>query len=400
MKLFTEIYKPKSLKEIYGQDFAILKLKDFVLNFKKQKKKAAIIYGPTGTGKTVAIYSLANDFNLEILELNASDYRNSDKIDQIIKPAIKQKSLFHKGKLILIDEIDGISTNEDIGGIQAITTLIQETTFPIIITANDPWSQKFSPIRKESNLIEFKSIDYLTISKALSSICSKNDIKCSQENLKKIAIKSNGDLRAAITDLQTLSENKNLISDTGLEVISDRNKKITIFNALRLIFKNKNVNEILNAFNNTDIDLDEAFLWLEENLPIEYSGDDLIQAYDALSKADVFRGRIRKRQYYRFLLYQNNLMTVGIALAKKNSYDTFMNYRRNTRILKYWLAKNKYQRRKDISIRISKLLHSSSKRVIKHTLPYLSIMLKKKKNLEIGKQLDLSDDDISYLITK
>lgn len=42
------------------------------------------------------------------------------------------------------------------------------------------------------------------------------------------------------------------------------------------------------------------FLWIEENIPYEYKGEELARAYDALSIADVFRGRIHRQQHWRF----------------------------------------------------------------------------------------------------
>ena len=108
MKPLTETYRPKGINSIQGQEFNISKITDFIINFKRQKKKSIIIYGASGTGKTCSIYAIANDLNLEILELNASDYRNSQQIESIIRPAMHQKSFFFKGKVIVIDELDGI----------------------------------------------------------------------------------------------------------------------------------------------------------------------------------------------------------------------------------------------------------------------------------------------------
>jgi len=44
--------------------------------------------------------------------------------------------LFFKGKLILIEELEGISGREDYGGISTLSSLIRESKYPIIITAN------------------------------------------------------------------------------------------------------------------------------------------------------------------------------------------------------------------------------------------------------------------------
>ena len=58
-----------------------------------------------------------------------------------------------------------------------------------------------------------------------------------------------------------------------------------------------------------------------ENIPKEYSGKALEKAYDALSNADKFRGRIYRQQFWRFLVYQNIFQTAGISHAKKNGIN-------------------------------------------------------------------------------
>ena len=129
MQPFTIKYKPKKTDEIIGQDIAIKKLKNFVVNFKKQRKNAALIYGPSGVGKTISVHALANELDLEILEVNASDVRNAEQINSLIGSAVGQMSLFSKGKIILVDEIDGLSGTKDRGGLQAIIRLIEKSSF-------------------------------------------------------------------------------------------------------------------------------------------------------------------------------------------------------------------------------------------------------------------------------
>jgi len=47
------------------------------------------------------------------------------------------------------------------------------------------------------------------------------------------------------------------------------------------------------------------------NLPKEYTkAEDLAKAYENLSLADVYFGRIRRWQYYRFYVYIYNLLSV------------------------------------------------------------------------------------------
>lgn len=54
-------YIPKITKEVFGQEDNIKKLKNFIVNFSRQKKNSALIYGPSGTGKTSSVYTIANE---------------------------------------------------------------------------------------------------------------------------------------------------------------------------------------------------------------------------------------------------------------------------------------------------------------------------------------------------
>src|SRR3990167_3790625 len=98
---WVERYRPKKFSEIKGQDIAIEKAQNFIRNF-KFGKKSAILYGPPGTGKTTIAHAIAAETNSEIFELNASDFRSMEKLQQILRPAMEQQSLAKKGKIIQI----------------------------------------------------------------------------------------------------------------------------------------------------------------------------------------------------------------------------------------------------------------------------------------------------------
>src|SRR3972149_7358516 len=120
---WTEIYRPKKLAEIKGQEEAIEKMRQFLHHF-GEGKKAIIIYGPTGTGKTTLAYVVAAETDSEIFELNASDLRDRNRLSEVLKPAIEQKSLTKERKIILVDEVDGIS-KEDFGGLPELIELME-----------------------------------------------------------------------------------------------------------------------------------------------------------------------------------------------------------------------------------------------------------------------------------
>src|SRR3989338_4840197 len=102
--LWVTKHQPRNSSEVVGQAEGLRKLKEFIVNYKRSPKRAALVYGPTGCGKTAAAYALASELRLEILEINGSDQRNADEINIIVGAASRQLSLFSRGKIILVDE--------------------------------------------------------------------------------------------------------------------------------------------------------------------------------------------------------------------------------------------------------------------------------------------------------
>jgi len=393
--LWVEKYKPKTLKEVEGQDKAVSEVKQFVENYKKGK--AALLYGKTGTGKTCSIYALAKELNFEILELNASDFRDKESMNLIVGQSSKQMSLFNKKKLILLDEVDALSGQKDRGCVQALVKIISESEFPMILIADDPYEKKISPLRKNCKMIEFVNLEHSFVFNVLRKICEFENIKYDETILKDLARRSGGDVRASINDLQIICATKKVLE--SLEELGEREKKESIINALKLIFKSKNPENVLNAFEKTDLDLNECLLWLDENLPREYQGKDLYNAYDCVSKSDVFNGRIRRWQHWRFLVYINTLLTAGVALSKNEKNNELITYKPTSRILKIWKAKMRNTRKISIAEKIAENTHTSTKRVLKDTLPYLKLIFKHKKGQDIIDELKLDDEEVEWLIS-
>ena len=399
MQPFTHKYTAKNTKEIVGQDESIAQLKNFIASFPKGRKKSALLYGPSGTGKTCSAYSIANELNYEIFETNASEFRNADQVNDKVGNAIKQRSLFAKGKIILVDEIDGLSGREDRGGVQAIIKLLESSAYPVILTATNPFDNKFSSLRSKSNMIEFKALDHLSIFKILKRICDAEKIKYDEDILKAFSRRSGGDARASINDLQTLAQEKKELTKESLMELEDRNKTENIMTALNRIFKTTDLKIAIAAFDNVEEDLNEQFLWIDENLPKEYTNPaELAKAYEMLSKADVFNRRIRRWQHYRFLIYINALITAGISSAKKEKHKALVEYKPTGRILKLWWAKQKSAKKKDIAAKIAASTHSSIKDIVKNTMPFLPLMFR---NKEMGKRiiadLDLNEEEIEWI---
>ncbi len=391
---WTEKHRPKYFADIKGQDMAIEKIREFLYNSRIDarkgglRKKAIILHGPPGTGKTTIAYVAANESNSEIFELNASDLRNGEKLREILKPATEQQSLTKKGKIILVDEVDGIS-KKDRGGLQELLKLIESTSHPIIVTANDIWGKKFSELRRKAETVQLKEINYKIIKDFLIRILREEKKFIEQDILTNIAIKARGDMRAAVNDLQIAAS----LPDPSQILVYERNKEIDIFSALRMIFKGKPNKAMLQIFDSINKPIDEIILWIEENIPAEYHGKELARAYEALSKVDIFKRRIYRQQYWRFLIYENALLSYGISSAKKSEKTGFTSYKKPTRILKMWLNNQRIEKKKRIAKKYSRYVHVGEKRALKEFPTIKQFLLKP----EIQKELKLTEDEIGYL---
>lgn len=411
MALFTTKYAPKNSEQIFGQQKAVSELKDFITNYNQQKCKAALLYGPIGNGKTSSVYALAKELKHDILEINSSDLRNAENIKSFLDSALGQRSLFFTPKIILIDEVDNISGVKDRGCVPALLKAIEKSIFPIILTANEIHDSKLKPLQKSCQIIEFHSLQYRTIAHALQWVCEQENILFEEKAISTLARQADGDARAALIDLQACAaEGDENIRKGGKRTagicyndvisLSDRKRTETITNALTVIFKSSSVENALSALDNIDTDPNELFLWIDENLPKEYTSvGSLAKAYEHLARADVFSGRIRKRQHWRFLVYINNLLTAGISSAKEDKNTSFTAYRPTTRILRIWQAKMKNAKKKEIAEKLANKTHTS-KKVAEKQIPYLQAIFRNGNGKNIAEELELNEEEIEFLEKK
>jgi replication factor C large subunit len=381
---FAEKYRVKKYSNLRGQDTAVREVKMFLDEF--PRRKAIILHGPAGSGKTSLAHAIAHENNFDVLELNASDLRNRAKLESVLKPATEQYSLFKKGKILLMDEVDGV-TGTDIGGIPELVRIIDTTRYPIIMTCNDVWQSKLSQLRAVSKLVEMKQLSMATITMILRDTAKTEGLNPGENIIQKIAVKSQGDVRAALNDLQAYSSGENILIDSS----ERRDKEDTIFNILRRLFKERA--NFLDLFDTTKMSLDEIFLWIEENIPREYKNEALAKAYYALGQADVFRGRIYRNQSWRFLIYQNAFQSAGISYAKTVPAGGFTRYEPPKRILKIWLHNQKTAKKKSIARKYAKSVHCSLKRAMRD-FSMLQVIMRRP---SIQRQLNLSDEEIDYL---
>src|SRR5437016_12465822 len=112
---WTIKYKPRTSKEVAGNKPAIEKLRDWIDSWSKGRpsKAAVLLYAPAGVGKTSVTEALARARGGDLVENNASDKRSRDIIAKVAGQASTQSTIFSRGRLIRVDEIDGTNLGAD-----------------------------------------------------------------------------------------------------------------------------------------------------------------------------------------------------------------------------------------------------------------------------------------------
>jgi len=367
---WTEKYAPKKSSEIIGQLKLTQDIKNFVKIFPNVRKKALLLYGPSGTGKTCIPKALAEEVDYELVEINASDKRNKIAIDAQLGPASQQSSIFGDSKIILVDEVDHMSGTKDRGGPGAVATIVKDTKFPIILTANDPWESKLKSLRKECTLIEVRAIDHSLIIQHLKNILKKEGIEYQDSAIRKIALHSDGDLRAAINDLQMLSQGQTELTEDKVSLWV-RDSTETIFNTMKLIFKSFDSQAALRASNELAEDLDMLNLWLEENIAKEYTKpQELKEAYNHLASSNIFLSRIMRRQHWRFLVYSRYLSVAGVQQSKQATNPKFIKHNPPELLRTLFIRAAKRKKSEAITKQAADKLHTSSRVLQRSFLPY------------------------------
>lgn len=372
---------PKKLSEIIGQYKGIVKFSRFV---KGQKKKAVIIYGDTGIGKTLAVRVFASEQGFELFEIPPSSTRNKQEIISKLGTASQQASLFGGNKIILIDELESFGAHSR-GGISALIDVIKKTKYPIVLTSNDPWNSRFKTLRKYCELIEFGKVDWKDIEKYLAKICQSEKIDVEPVVLKKIAARSQGDVRSAIMDLDVLTKNKTEIKNADLFDLF-REREENIFYAVKMVLKSFDAKVAMEAFNNVKIDSSEFLMWLDQNMYHEYlDPHSLKYGYDNVALGDRFNNRVSITQNWDLAHYPNFVVSVGVQQAKKKVTQNLSRYTRPELLMKIFSLSAKRRKAKGISQQVSGKLHASSTALMRDFYPYFNFILEK--NPEMGKEL-------------
>lgn len=423
MEDWTEKYRPRHLHEIVGNERAVMTLRQWAEKWDKgtiPSKRAVVLAGKPGTGKTSSALALANDFGWTVVELNASDARNEAVIKRIATAGAVNETLDNFGnftsskeggrKLIILDEADNLYEKTegggelgDRGGKKAIIETIQLTKQPLILIVNDYYDLVKGggePLRQLALLIQYYEPTSTQILELLKRICVEEDITADVKALRTIADRSKGDIRSAVNDLQSLTLNKKQLGMESLDVLGYRDREIVVFDALREVFKARSLQASRDCLSDVDVPPETMLLWIDENLPREYlDTSDLAQAYEAVSLADVFFGRVQRRQYYDLWSYACDLMSGGVSTAKTHNYGN-MQY-----AFPVWMKQLKSMQtprmvRDGIARKLGVLTHASLRKTKESFLPTFKALFRNDTRFacRMITMLDLTEGEVKYLL--
>lgn len=403
---WAEKYRPGSLSEIVGNKKAVENLQEWAQKwtYTIPEKRAVILAGRAGIGKTSAAHALANDFGWEIIELNASDKRTADAVERVAGSASKMHSLdgSTSRRLIILDEADNLHGSSDRGGTRAIGNIIKRTKQPIVLIANDLYGIS-STVRSNSLEIKFNSIQSRSMVPALKKICREEGIMCGVGVLEKIAENADGDLRSAVNDLQAVSMGRDEIYIEDIAT-SQRDTQGSIFKVLPKIFKGTDPKKAYEATYSLDESPEDLVHWIDENLLYQYSGkegivnEDIKNGYGYLARADLYLGRVKKRQNYRLWRYAGMLMTGGIAISRTQQKGGFVRYQPPSLWRRLGQLKAKRNLRDNLSVKIAAHCHESTRYSRSNLIPVYRQLLKDDNySVDSAVNLDLSVDEILYL---
>jgi replication factor C large subunit len=400
---WAEKYRPRTLGDVVGNKKAVQDFRAWAEEWQSgtPERRAVILYGPAGIGKTSSAHALARDMDWEVIELNASDQRTAGVIEKIAGSAASMNTFFGGKRLIVLDEADNIHGTSDRGGMRALSGIIKATLQPMVLIANDIY--ELTPaIRSLCLEIKFGSVQSRSMVPALKKVCEAEGVCCSQEAVLQIAENAGGDFRSAMNDLQAAANGKEAleIEDIGT---AGRDVKENIFKAMQKIFKSTDCKRALESARGLDESPEDLVHWIDENLPVQYArkdGDleDIRTGFGYLSKADLYLGRVKKRQNYRMWRYASTLMVCGAALSKTRQYPGFIKYQQPSLWRRLGQTRSKRDMRDNIASKIGEHSFESMHYSRNNLLGFYSRMLKDEASaVEVTANLGLELEELIYL---
>jgi replication factor C large subunit len=260
--------------------------------------------------------------------------------------------------------------------------------------ANDPYSKRLKSLKPKCNTLILRKVHTNSIVSLLKKISVKEGVDFEEHVIRNLAKRSNGDLRSAINDLEVIARGKDKITSEDLEFLSKKDDIANIFDSVRIVLKSKNPRRIKDAMK---LDVEPSFILelIAENIPKEYEKvNELQKAYEMISLADIYLGRAFNTRIYGYWKYTYELMSLGVALSKDETYRKFSRFTNSSIFSMLSKSRSKRDLENRVAEKIGEKLHSS-KKIVKEQFPYMEIMFKNDETAyDLATYYGLSDDEV------
>lgn len=236
-EIWTEKYRPKSLKEVVGQEEIVRRLLGYI---QARNMPHLLFAGKPGTGKTTCALALAKDFygdkwRYNFLEMNASDERGIDTVRVKVKEYARTSPLIGtEFKIIFLDEADALTSDAQSAMRRIMEMYVRTCRF--ILSCN--YSSKIiEPIQSRCALFRFRPLEMEKVIALLKKVAANEKITLTENGLAAVQTASEGDLRRAITLLQTSAAVSKSVDENVVYEVSNLARPKEVKNMIELALK-------------------------------------------------------------------------------------------------------------------------------------------------------------------